>query len=107
MSVEWSRIQQAAFDHTNGRPHALEINSGITFVRVDHIKTAPVPKLHVDLPWAVLMVTGNDESTAFAGEFSRNIERPLLADCFNDYVAKLTIRQAIHFVDDARVIVHL
>jgi hypothetical protein len=42
------------------------------------------------------MVTGNDKLSAFAREFRREIERPLLPDGLNDDIAKSPIRQATH-----------
>lgn len=46
------------------------------------------------------MVTGDHQSSAFAGQFRGQIERPLLADCFDDPVAKATIGELAHALDD-------
>ena len=56
-------------------------------MRVNHIKTAPVPELHIDLPQAVLVIAGNNEPAPYLRQLARQIKRFLLAHGFNDALA--------------------
>jgi hypothetical protein len=59
----------------------------VSLMRVDDVESAPVPELHVYLSWSILVITGNDESSAFRSEFTGQIQRLLGARSFDHTLA--------------------
>src|SRR4051812_14733524 len=107
MRVEWPRIKLAVSDGSGGVADALEIHFGVAFVRVDDVDAAPIPELHVDVPEAVLVIAGDNQTAAHGGEFSGKLERPLVAGDLDDSIAPIISRESSHLTEDAAVIVHL
>ena len=52
------------------------------------------------------MIAGDDQLAARAGEFRRQIERPLLAGSLDHAVAQRAASQLLHAADDRGVILH-
>src|SRR5262245_45662863 len=75
-------------------------------MRVDDIESAPVPRLHVHLPRAVLMVTGNDEPTSFATNLTGEINWLLQARGLNHASATQASRNLLHLVNCPLELVH-
>src|SRR4051812_14116958 len=86
MGIQWRRIELSAADSSNGCFDPFAINPRLPFMSVDDVKTAPVPKLHVDLAHSILMVTGNDQPPALARKFTGEIQRCLRTRSLDDVV---------------------
>lgn len=107
MCGEWGWIQSAAGHCIDGLAYTMHIDSRITFVSIDHVEAAPVPHLHVDLAGTVLVIAGDHEAAALSGQFSCEIQGPLLADGLDHYVTETSFREAPHLLDELPVIAHL
>ena len=77
--VEGAGVETAGGDGVHGFAHALSIDLRIALVRVDHVETAPVPKLHVDIARSILVVSRHDKPAPLARQFRSEIEQPLLS----------------------------
>ncbi|MDP9771286.1 UNVERIFIED_ORG: hypothetical protein QE434_000075 [Rhizobium sp. SORGH_AS 755] len=76
-------------------------------MRIDDIKPAPVPQLHIDLARPVLVIAGDDQPAAFGRQFACEIKRPLFAHRFDDTIAEAPVSQLPDTFNDAPVIIHL
>src|SRR3954447_20964570 len=75
-------------------------------MRVDHVQAAPVPELHVHVAQAVLVITGDDEPAALAGDRAGQVQRPLLADRLDHHVAEPSAGELTDLLDDPLVSIH-
>src|SRR3954468_12346306 len=71
------------------------IDGGVALVCVNDIDAIPVPRLHVHLPQAVLMVSRDTQPAANAGNRRREIERRLVTDTLDDARAHRSARKSL------------
>ena len=102
MSVEKFGVQRAF-----GQPIGSGLDPGdrlarIALMGIDDIDAAPVPKLHIDPPRRVLMISRNDEPAANGDELASQVERLLFTGGFNDTRAPGAVSPLHHTRNHAR-----
>src|SRR3954462_3745745 len=93
MREQWSRLKHLFRYRLNRVANAPSVRLERTLVRVDDVKTLPVPQLHIHLPSAVLVIARNHQSSSFTNQLRREVQGSLLADRFNDPIAEPAARQ--------------
>src|SRR5438876_9785022 len=73
---------------------------------IDHVQSTPIPKLQIHLSGAVLMIAGDDQAAALAGELGGQVERPLLADGFDHSIAALAGSQLSDALHNLAMVLH-
>src|SRR5690242_10208223 len=105
--VEWSEVQVAIDYGINGGAQPCHIDLRVSLMGIDDIETTPIPKLHVDLAWLILMVAGNEEASTNARQFGGKIQRPLGANRFDYTITAFIARQFFDLIDNSPVIIRL
>src|SRR5205814_10280127 len=93
-------------DRVDRLAHPANVIARIAFVRVDDVDAEPVPLLHVDAARAVLVITGDDETSALGDDVGGDVERPPRADAFDDALGAAPVRQFANAIHDRLVIAH-
>src|SRR5690625_1107841 len=94
-------IEFAARNGCKSILQAFEITGGFAFVGIDDIESAPIPKLHVDLPRPVLMIPSDDEAAADFRQFAGKIKRFCKPGCFDRAIAKIAVGKFLNLFDDS------